>query len=80
MSELKTLKDIKPKMDPSFGGNWYVNEFAMKQEAIKHIKADQKLALETFEKDIELHNFQLGRMSFAKEFCNITEEDLKDGS
>ena len=72
MEKLKTLKDfeVNPK---SWAG---VPE--LKQEAIKHIKEDQKQAEFAREQgDDELLNFNLGRKSFAKEFFNITEEDLK---
>lgn len=86
IEENKTLKDLKRIQagfnhdDSSFGSSW-INEFQLKQEAIKHIKKIQK-ENEGIDFSEEgnwgyTREYPAGQIKWIKMFFNIIEEDLK---
>lgn len=88
MTELKTLKDLKKCPQCERGGEEYkcIQNYELKQEAIKDIKAIQDFEKSqadklwealTGNKIIYSEEAKQGIMNYIKWKFNITEEDLK---
>lgn len=75
MSDLKTLKDIINDGHSIPIPEEEILAYALRQEAIKRIKHYKDLRNKTNE--IHEKTFYYGKIEALKEFCNITDEELK---
>ena len=75
--KLKTLKDLEGM---SYADLWFVNEWQLRQEAIKRVKKcekDREVLIRSANNFVECDNLFRGEIRALTEFFNITEEDLK---